>query len=206
MNLRIDDRYNKIEKHVSNNLLRYALLLIIFLVGIILGGMCFLSIRSDSEALKEINELIEQIMKAFSSEKLVLINEYFFKDILKIILLIIISSSMIGLPLLLIWIIYDGISLSFTINFLIYTYGVLKGNFISIILLFIPNLSMLIANMIITISSLKLIRNIVKMKKSLKIEIIRHLIICALGAIIIMIGFLWRIFAMNFVENITNIQ
>lgn len=202
MNLRSNDRYNKIENHVNNNMLKYSLLLIIFLVGIIVGGMCFSSLKSDEESLLNIKQLIEQIIAGFNNEKWTIINDYFFKDIFKIILLIIISSSMIGLPLLLIWILYDGISLSFTINFFIYTYGMLKGNLLAMLLLFIPNLAMLLANMIITISSIKLIKNIVKMKKSLKMEIMRHLIICALGAIIIMIGFLCRIFAMNFVENI----
>lgn len=205
MNLRIDDEYNKIEKHVNNNFTKYLLLLVVFFVGIIVGGICFSSIKNNSEVLNDLKALIDQIIGSFSKEKWLLINKYLLKDILKIILLIITSSSMIGLPLLLIWIIYDGISLSFTINLLIYTYGMLKGNFISILLLFVPNLTALIANMIITISSLKLIRNIVKMKKALKIEIIRHLIICALGAIIVMIGFFWRMFAMNFVENIVNI-
>lgn len=205
MNLRTNDRYNKIENHLNNNIFKYSLLLIIFFVGIIVGGMCFSSIKNDEELVFNIKEMIEKIILAFSKEKLMLINNYFLKDVFKIILLVIISSSMIGLPLLLIWILYDGISLSFTINFLIHSYGILKGNLLSILLLFLPNLAMLIANMIITISSIKLIKNIIKMKKSLKIEMVRHLIICALGAITIMIGFLWRIFAMNFVENIINI-
>ncbi|MBR4110795.1 MAG: hypothetical protein IKK43_03815 [Clostridia bacterium] len=205
MNLKINEKYSSIEKHITNNLIKYSMLLIIFIIGIIVGGICFRSFNNNSENMIQLKEMIEQIINSFADEKWKLVNKYFAEDLIKIALLIITSSSMIGLPLLLVWILYNGVSLSFTINFLIYTYGITKGNFISVLLLFIPNLSMLIATSVITISSIKLIKNIIKNRKPIKIEIIRHLIICSVGAIIIMLGFFWRVFSMNFVENVLNL-
>lgn len=205
MNLRINEKYSSIEQYVKNNLVKYTMLLIIFIIGIIVGGICFRSFNDNSEDIVQQKEIIEEIINSFTNEKWRLINKYFIEDTIKIILLVITSSSMIGLPLLVVWIFYNGVSLSFTINFLIYTYGFLKGNLISLLLLFIPNLLMLTASSIITVSSIKLIKNIVKNRKPLKIEIVRHLIICLIGAIIIILGFLWRIFSMNFVENLLNL-
>lgn len=205
MNLKINEKYSSIEQHVKNNLVKYGMILIIFIIGIIVGGICFTSFNENSENANQMKEMIEEIINSFTNEKWKLINKYFLEDIIKIVLLVITSSSMIGLPLLLVWVMYNGISLSFTINFLVYTYGTIKGNLISILLLFIPNLMMLIASSVITISSIKLIKNIVRNRKSIKIEIARHLIICSVGAIIIILGFFWRIFSMNFVENLLNL-
>lgn len=202
MNLRINESCGKIESHIKKNWIKYAFMLGLFVAGIIAGGMCFSMIKNSNEDILSIKQLIEQMVNNIINERWQVINEYFFKDLRKILLLTIISSSMIGLPLLLIWIFYDGLSLSFSIVSIIYVYGTLKGNLISTILLFLPNLLYLVATMITTVSSIKMINNFLKMKKSLKIETMRHLIICALSAIIIGITFFIRIISMNFIENL----
>lgn len=205
MNLKINENCGKIELHIKNNWLKYALMLSVFVVGIIIGGICFTSFKNNDEDMIMIKELLEQMISDIDTKRWMLINEYFLKDIKNILLLTIVSSSMIGLPLLLIWIFYDGLTLSFTIGNIIFVYGMLKGNLISLFLLFLPNLFYLIAIMIISVSSIKLINNFLKMRKSLKIETIRHLIVCAFSAIIIIIAFFTRIFSMNLVENMLKI-
>lgn len=205
MNLKINENCGKIELHIKNNWLKYALMLSVFVVGIIIGGICFTSFKNNDEDMIMIKELLEQTISDIDTKRWMLINEYFLKDIKNILLLTIVSSSMIGLPLLLIWIFYDGLTLSFTIGNIIFVYGMLKGNLISLFLLFLPNLFYLIAIMIISVSSIKLINNFLKMRKSLKIETIRHLIVCAFSAIIIIIAFFTRIFSMNLVENMLKI-
>ena len=205
MNLKINENCGKIELHIKNNWLKYALMLSVFVVGIIIGGICFTSFKNNDEDMIMIKELLEQTISDIDTKRWMLINEYFLKDIKNILLLTIVSSSMIGLPLLLIWIFYDGLTLSFTIGNIIFVYGMLKGNLISLFLLFLPNLFYLIAIMIISVSSIKLINNFLKMRKSFKIETIRHLIVCAFSAIIIIIAFFTRIFSMNLVENMLKI-
>lgn len=205
MNLKINENCGKFELHIKNNWIKYVLMLSIFVVGIIIGGICFTSFKNNNEDMIMIKELLEQTISDIDTKRWMLINEYFFKDIKNILLLTIVSSSMIGLPLLLIWIFYDGLTLSFTIGNLIFVYGMLKGNLISLLLLFLPNLFYLVATMIISVSSIKLINNFLKMRKSLKIETIRHLIVCAFSALIIIIAFFTRIFSMNLVENMLKI-
>lgn len=202
MNLKINESCGKMESHIKKNWIKYALMLGLFGAGIIAGGICFSSIKNSNEDMLSIKQLIEQMLDVIVVQRWQVVNEYFFKDLKKILLLTIISSSMIGLPLLLIWIFYDGLSLSFSIASLVAVYGILKGNLISIILLFIPNLLYLVATMITTVSSIKMINNFLKMKKSLKIETMRHLIVCALSSSIIGITFFIRIFSMNFIENL----
>lgn len=202
MNLRINESCGKIESHIKKNWIKYAFMLGLFLAGIVAGGICFSIIKNSNEDILSIKQLIEQMINNIINERWQVINEYFFKDLRKILLLTIVSSSMIGLPLLLIWIFYDGLSLSFSIVIMVYAYGTLKGNLISTILLFLPNLLYLVATMMITVSSIKMINNFLKMKKSLKIETARHLIICALSAIMIGITFFVRIFSMNFIESL----
>ena len=205
MNLRISEKYGNLESHIKNNFLKYIFMLSIFMIGVLIGGICLNFLKNNNENIFPIKELIEEIIDNIINERWMTINQYFFKDLKKIILITIISTSMIGLPLLLVWIFYDGLTLSFTIGSLIYTYNMLKGNLVSFVLLFFPNIFSLLAITIITISSIKLINNFFKTKKSLKVETLRHLMVCAVGALMIGSGFLIRIFLMNFIENILKI-
>lgn len=202
MNLKINEKYGNVETHIKNNFTKYVLLLIIFALGIIVGGFCFSTLKNSSEDILKLKELLEQIISDMVNNKWNAINEYFYKDLKKALILTLVSSSMIGLPLLFVWIFYDGFSLSFTISCLISAYGYLKGNLISFGFLFLPNLLYLVATMIITISSMKMVNNFFKMKKSLKMETTRHLLVCTLSVSIILISFFIRAFSMNFIENI----
>lgn len=202
MNLKINEKYGNVETHIKNNFTKYVLLLIIFALGVIIGGVCFSMLKEDD--ILSLKELLEQIISGMVNDKWKVIHEYFYKDFKNALILTLVSSSMIGLPLLFVWIFYNGFTLSFTISCLISTYGYLKGNLISFGFLFLPNLLYLISTMIITISSMKMINNFFKMKKSLKMETTRHLLVCTLSASIILISFFLRAFSMNFIENVLN--
>lgn len=201
MNLRIRQDYDKINAHIKSDYKKYIILMIIFLIGIVVGGIYFNSAKNNLDTMPKITELISNIVDETINSKWNLINQYLYEDLKKIILLTIISSSMIGIPILVFYDMYMGVTLSFTAASIIYTYGTLKGNIISLLLLFMPNVSLLCTLLLLTISSAKLVENIFKMKKSLKIEMIRHLLVCLLGFFIIFSGFLCRIFSINLMAN-----
>lgn len=201
MNLRIRQDYDKINAHIKSDYKKYIILMIIFLIGIVVGGIYFNSAKNNLDTMPKITELISNIVDETINSKWNLINQYLYEDLKKIILLTIISSSMIGIPILVFYDMYMGVTLSFTVASIIYTYGTLKGNIISLLLLFMPNVSLLCTLLLLTISSAKLIENIFKMKKSLKIEMIRHLLTCLMGFLIVFGGFLCRIFSINLLPN-----
>ena len=99
MNLRIRQDYDKIDVHIKSDYKKYVILMIIFLIGIVVGGIYFNSAKNNLDTMQKISELINNIVEGTISSKWDLINQYLYADFKKIVLLTIISSSMIGLPI-----------------------------------------------------------------------------------------------------------
>ena len=187
MILKIIKDGNFIDRHLKNNALKYLIIFLIFVIGIVLG-LIYLKSVDDLELNKYIDNLVLGISDENNINFLNVFKQNCFKNFLIFILCVIASLSIIGVPILFIYIAYRGFALGVTVSAMICTYGKLESLFFSMILLYLPNMIMFLGITFLLISSLKFVQNIFMMKKDIKMEVTRHLIVVMLFGIVICVS------------------
>lgn len=156
----------------------YFLVCLFFLTGIILGTIYFRIILCEP-AIEE--KIIEKFLNATVNKDTISNQEIFIevalKNIKTLIVFWIVGVSAIGSPVLVIACIYKGFSVSFTISTIIYNLGFIEGNVYAFKSIFLYMTVTVFAMILLTVSSIKLSQNVIKNKKDIRLEIIRHSIL-----------------------------
>lgn len=173
--------------------LGYIFLLTIFFVGIICGSFCMKKVpKSD---LEEYKTPIEEVL---NSENLDLkeLNKSNLWDTLKIVFAFwIVGMSIVGMPILLVYVGYKGFSLGYTIMTIIKILGVTNGNKYIFQNMFFKNVITVFVMIFLANYSIKIFRNFFKDKENIKIDAIKYSLISAFFCCgIIIIYFLWKLF------------
>ncbi len=130
---------NVIIKHIKINIKDYLTLSIILIIGVMIGVVIINN--SDEKSKLEINGYINSFIESIKSEdfkidKIQLAKISIFNNLKKIVLIWIAGSTIIGIPLIYIIIVYKGVCIGYTISAIIVTLG--PGNrlniFVSIII------------------------------------------------------------------------
>lgn len=179
MNIRIIGEDNFAIKYFKNNRLIIIILMLTFIVGIFAGVIYY----KNATSTEELSNYVEKLMDKINMEKANACNVFkdsLLKNTCVILAFWLLGASVIGIPILLFYVLYRGFSISFTISTIISTFGFLKGNIISIMMLLFQNIIATTTIFIAMSSSVKLAINILKKKKDVKIELLRHTIMCIL--------------------------
>lgn len=179
MNIRIIGEDNFVIKYFKNNRFILIILMITFAVGIFAGVIYY----KNATSTEELSNYVEKFMNKINVEETKIYNvlkESLLKNTSIILIFWLLGASVIGIPILLFYVLYKGFSISFTISTIISTFGFVKGNVISIVMLFFQNVISTAVIFVAMSSAVKLAINILRRKKDMKIELLRHTIMCLL--------------------------
>lgn len=179
MNIRIIGEDNFVIKYFKNNRFILIILMITFAVGIFAGVIYY----KNATSTEELSNYVEKFMDKINVEETKIYNvskESLLKNTSIILIFWLLGASVIGIPILLFYVLYKGFSISFTISTIISTFGFVKGNVISIVMLFFQNVISTAVIFVAMSSAVKLAINILRRKKDMKIELLRHTIMCLL--------------------------
>ncbi|MBQ9280262.1 MAG: stage II sporulation protein M [Clostridia bacterium] len=169
----------KKESKVNNGDFRfYAFICIIYLIGIILGGIYFRLSINNEEIKRDITEKISMIGSEVQTEDV--LSKSTVKNLEILIIFWIVGASAIGSPFLILLCMYKGVKIAFTVSAILMKFGFVTGNIFVFQKMFLYSFVKLLAMMILTVSSMKVSRNIFVNKKDIKLEIVRHSMVAIL--------------------------
>ena len=192
----------KIRQYVYDNIKEYALVTILFIIGIFVGVIVVNNL--DDVKTQEINTYITDFIVRFKTieklDKVSLIGASIKNNIILTIIIWIAGTTVIGVPIVLAVILFRGVCLGYTISSITYSIGVGKGILFCIVALCLQNILFIPAILSLGVSSLKLYKSIIKdrRRENIKIEIIRHTIFSLLMLAVLILS--------SFIENTISIS
>ena len=169
---------NTIVNHVQNNKKQYFIVGIIFLIGIIIGVNFINNIDDNSEKYTKdyIINFIDSLKNDYQIDKISLLKNIIINNLIIALIIWFMGSTVIGIPLVYLIVLYKGFSLGYTISSIIITLGISKGIFFSIVSMLLQNIIIIPCILALSVSGIKLYRSIMKdkRKENIKVEIIRH--------------------------------
>lgn len=184
-----------IEEHITRNVRTYFILIIIFLVGLIIGLIVVnnSSLDQETEITSYLNNFITELKNGSKLDYFKLLKSSFFNNLLLVLILWFMSSTVIGIPIVYGVIGYKGFSMGYTISSVILSLGTGKGIAFVLSSMLLHNIILIPSMLAVAVSGINLYKSIIKdrRKENIKIEIVRHtvfslimLAIMALGSLI----------------------
>lgn len=175
-------------EHISNNIMEYIVMIIIFFIGIILGTMYInkIDLNQKQEISSYINDFIEDTQNGSDIDFNKLLKTSIYKNLLIVILLWISSLIVIGMPIVYIIVSIKGFCMGYTISSIIATLGVTQGLKFLLSTMLLQNIIIIPSILILAVSGIKLYKAIIKdrRRENIKIEIIKYTIIALLVGIV----------------------
>ena len=184
MNIKVIKKEKRVAKERSNIKLVY-FLCIIFLLGIIIGSI-YLKNKISTDLFIESENLFKNIDVAqtnYNAKSIVI--ESLIKNIVIIIGFWIVGLSIIGAPLLILYILFEGFSIGITISYIIYSFGIYKGYGLIYSSIYLPKVFSVLSIILLCNSAIEVTKNILKSKKDIKLEFIRHTTLCLITIILL---------------------
>lgn len=160
----------------------YFLVLIFFLIGIIVGSIVFRIFVEDSA----VKEMIVEKFCVLENQKLSddeIFKESFSRNLKILATFWFVGVSVVGAPLLVLLCFYKGFTTAFVISSFLLNFGFFQGNVFIFKRLFFYYIFLILAMVLLTASSIKVMINVLKYKKDIRLELIRHSIFTILGFI-----------------------
>ncbi len=174
--------------HISNNIMEYIVMIIIFIIGIILGTMYInkTDLNQKQEISSYINDFIEDTQNGSDIDFNKLLTTSIYKNLLITILLWISGLIVIGMPIVYIIVSVKGFCMGYTISSIIATLGVTQGLKFILSTMLLQNIIIIPSILILAVSGIKLYKAIMKdrRRENIKIEIIKYTIIALLVGIV----------------------
>ena len=169
-----------IKEHIRKNIKEYLTVSIAFLIGIIIG-VIFIN-NSNDELKNQIQEYIgtfsQSLNDGYTIDASKILKTSILNNILLALALWFVGSTVIGMPIVYIIVVYRGFSLGYTISSIMITYPIWKGILFSLSALLLQNIILIPCIFALAVSGIKLYKSIIKdkRKENIKIEILRHTI------------------------------
>lgn len=181
----LNKRYSKkyggiIASHIQNNIREYTIGSIIFLIGLLLG-IVFVNNLNDvqtTEISTYITDSISTIKGTENINELELLKESISNNIVLVILLWLMGSTVIGLLLVYLIVCFKGFCFGYTISSIIYVLGTGKGIVFFIVTMFLKNIIAIPCTIALAVSGMRLYKSIMqdRRKENIKLEVVRHTI------------------------------
>ncbi len=187
-----------IKEHVINNKKEYAILFLIFIIGIFSGVFFINHIQEQAktEITNYLNQFIEKFKPLENIDHIELFKNSVIQNGILAITIWFFGTTVIGIPVVFGIILYRGFCLGYTISLCITIMGLGKGLSFVFITLFLQNLLFIPAILALAVSGVKLYKSIVKdkRKENIKLEILRHTMFSIIMLIIVIISSAVEIF------------
>lgn len=181
-----------IKNYIKNNNKEYILATLLFLIGLF-TGVLIINNLSDND-ITNIESYINNFFINFKSteniDKLQLISTSIKNNVFLALIIWGAGTTIIGIPIVLIVILYRGIILGYTISAFSIVLGTYKGLLFCLITIFLQNILFIPAILTLGVSSIKLYKSIIKdrRRENIKVGVIRHTIIALLMTIILILS------------------
>ncbi len=163
--------------HIQNNKKQYAIVAIIFLIGLIIGVSLINNEKiSSDETSSYINEFIGNLKNNYQIDKANLLKKSITNYLIIAVIMWFMGSTVIGIPVVYLIVAFKGFSLGYTISCIMLALGTLKGMLFTILSLLLQNIISIPCILALAVSGMKLYKSIIKdkRKENIKIEILRH--------------------------------
>lgn len=175
-------KYNRsssiIISHIQNNFREYLIASIIFVIGILLGIVFVnnLNTAQSNEITEYLTATVTNLKENEHQNILILLKSSIQNNILLVIVLWLMGSTVIGLLLVFFIVCFKGFCLGYTISSIIFVLGTGKGIILFIITMFLKNIIVIPGIICLTVSGMNVYKSIMKnrRKDNIKLEIIRH--------------------------------
>ena len=178
MRKRKSEIYAIIKEDIQNNLKSYAVIIVIFAVGIFIGVMIVNKTESKINIEEYINTYIDETKSLQKGSYVEQLQEEIKNNVQLVLLLWFAGTTIIGIPIVLGIILFRGFCLGYTISSITVVFGVGKGIAFTIISILLQNILFVPAIISLGVSALKAYKSIYsdKRKENIKLEIVRHTI------------------------------
>ena len=180
-------------RHVSNNIREYAIVTIIFLIGIILG-VIFVN-NSNIETQSDIKGYIEGFIESLKNnqyqiDKTKLLKTSMIENAKLAIIIWIVGSTIIGKPLTYAIVAYRGYCIGYTISSIIAVLGVNRGIVFCISSLLLQNIIIIPVLLALNVSGIIIYKSIMndKRRENVKFEIMKHTIFSIIMLLLLLIA------------------
>ena len=192
---------NVILKHIKNNLKEYISVIIVFLIGIVLG-VILLNNSNDiqkQELNSYVNDFVTQLNSGISIDKFQLLKNVLLNNLIIVIGLWFIGSTVIGIPIVYAIVAYKGFCLSYSISAILAVLGGSKGIFFVLASMLPQNIIYIPCILALAVSGIKLYKSIMKDRRidNIKLEIFRHILFSLFIGILFIIGSLVETYISN---------
>ena len=176
MQKRKNEIFTIVKDDIKNNLKSYAIIVIIFTVGIFLGVLFINQTEQKEEITKYINTYIEHTKTIQNGDFFGELKDDIKGNILLVLLLWFSGTTIIGIPIVFGILLFRGFCLGYTIASCVYVLGKIKGLIFVLITIFLQNIIFIPAIIILGVSSIKLYTSIIKdrRKENIKLSILKH--------------------------------
>ena len=181
-----------IKEHVARNIRIYTILIIIFFVGLIIGIVVVNNSNETqrAEISEYINTFINDLKNGAKLDYFKLLKTSFGNNLITVIILWFMSSTVIGIPIVYGEIGYKGFCLGYTISSVVATLGTGKGILFVLTSMLLHNIIFIPCLLLRAVSGINLYKSIIKdrRKENIKIEIIRHTIFSLIMLVVLLIS------------------
>ena len=176
MQKRKNEIFTIVKDDIKNNLKSYAIIVIIFTVGIFLGVLFINQTEQKEEITEYINTYIEHTKTMQNGDFFGELKDDIKGNILLVLLLWFSGTTIIGIPIVFGILLFRGFCLGYTIASCVYVLGKIKGLIFVLITIFLQNIIFIPAIIILGVSSIKLYTSIIKdrRKENIKLSILKH--------------------------------
>ena len=172
---------NSIVKHINSNIKDYAIILGIFIIGIIVGISAVNSIQESNQS--QIEEYINNSLLNFQNNSIdnkILIISSLKGNIIYLIILLFLGSTGIGSFFIYLLVGFKGFCISYSISAFVATLGIGKGSIFIFSYFLLPNIILVFLIFFISVKGILLNKEILNNNKkyiNIKLEIIKHLLL-----------------------------
>ena len=176
MQKRKNEIFTIVKDDITNNLKSYAIIVIIFTVGIFLGVLFINQTEQKEEITEYINTYIEHTKTIQNGDFFGELKDDIKGNILLVLLLWFSGTTIIGIPIVFGILLFRGFCLGYTIASCVYVLGKIKDLIFVLITIFLQNIIFIPAIIILGVSSIKLYTSIIKdrRKENIKLSILKH--------------------------------
>ena len=184
--------------HIYENIRSYIIVILIFLIGII-AGVIFINNTNETQSAEiqsYIQNFISSLKQDYHIDKMELIKNSLGDNIILIVSMWFIGSTVIGIPIVLGIVLFRGFCIGYTVASIIGVLGVQKGVLFLFTTVFLQNVIFIPVIICMAVSCIKLYKSIMKDKRreNIKIEILRHTLISVMLLLFLVVASLIEVY------------
>lgn len=184
--------------HIYENFKSYLIVIIILIIGIAAGVIFINNAKAEqvTQIQNYINDFINSLKQDYHIDKMQLLKNSLWDNLIFIISLWFIGSTVVGIPIVLGIVLYRGFCLGYTISAIIGVLGIQKGMLFAFTSIFLQNLIFIPVLICMAVSCIKLYKSIMKDKRreNIKIEIVRHTIMSVILLLCLVVASLVEVY------------